>query len=145
VNEHADVDPANGTLPHVEDSGPTEPPPRDPGPGEVHRDGGPDADGFTAPEKITSVVRAVLARPSDDPKVAALLAAITSPIGRRWLVAPMLALLPPLDEPDEWDEWLAVLAGCALELTSDEAVVDVGEARGAARYMLQLLFEGAPG
>jgi hypothetical protein len=143
VNEH-DVDPANGTLPYVEDSGPTEPPPRDPGPEEVHRDGGPDP-GFTAPEKITSVVRAVLARPSGDPKVAALLAAMTSPIGRRWLVGPMLALLPPLDEPDEWDEWLAVLAGCALELTSDQAVVDVDEARGAARTMLQLLFEGAPG
>lgn len=101
----------------------------------------PESEAFTAPEKITSVVRAVLARPGE-PKVRALVAVITSPLGERLLLRPMLALLPPLDQPGEWDEWLAVLAGCALELASDGVNVDVDQARADARFMLAALFAG---
>jgi hypothetical protein len=101
----------------------------------------PEPEAFTAPEKITSVVRAVLARPGE-PKVRALLAVITSPLGDRLLLRPMLAMLPPLDQPGEWDEWLAVLAGCALELASDGVTVDVDQARADARFMLAALFAG---
>jgi hypothetical protein len=133
-----DVDPANGTEPYAGDqaSGP-----------ESARAGAPDGAGeiFTAPDKIVSVVRAVLERPAE-PKVRGLLAVLTSPLGKRLLLDPMLALLPPLDEPAEWDEWLAVMAGCALELASDGVTIDVDQAREHARILLAALFaEGPPG
>jgi hypothetical protein len=126
VSDYFDeVDPANGTEP-------------------VNGNGIPPMpEAFTAPEKIGSVVGAVLDRPSPEPKVAALLAVIASPLGHRLLVRPMLALLPPLDQPGEWDEWLGLLAGCALELVSDGVEVDVDQARESARVVLGLLFEGA--
>lgn len=132
-----DVDPANGTEPYAgEDHGETA---AVPGAG-----ASPGPDSFTAPEKISSVAQAVLAKPAE-PKVAALLAVITSPLGKRLLLQPMLALLPPLDAPAEWDAWLAVLAGCALELASDGVIVDVDQAQAQARYLLAELFAEGPG
>lgn len=120
--DFVEVDPANGTEPYAAD--------------------GAAAPLYTAPEKIASVVRVVLARPSADPKVGALLAVLTSPLGSRLLVRPMLALLPPMDEPDGWDDWLAVLAGTALELVSDGRELDVDQARADARFILAALFAG---
>jgi hypothetical protein len=105
----------------------------------------PPPGSFTAPEKIASVAQAVLAAPSGDPKVAAVLAAIVSPLGRRFLLQPMLNLLPPVDEPAEWDLWLALLAGVACELSSDGVDVDLAEAREQARDVLAALFEEATG
>lgn len=125
MSDFFDVDPANGSEPHFE-----------PPPSEL---------AFTAPEKISAVVREVLARPAADPKVGAILAVITSPIGDRFLLRPMLALLPPLDAAEEWDAWLAILAGCALELSSDGVELDVTAARDDARMLLQALFEDDPG
>jgi hypothetical protein len=98
---------------------------------------------FSAPEKIAGVAQAVLAAPSGDPKVAGVLGAIMSPLGRRFLLQPMLNLLPPVDEPDEWDTWLALLAGVACELTSDGVEVDLADAREQARAVLAALFEEA--
>jgi hypothetical protein len=135
---HPDVDPANGTEPYTEL------------PAESQQEAGTPADeqqpaDYTAPEKITSVARMVLARPAADAKVRALLGLITSPFGTRLLVQPMLALLPPLDDAAAWDEWLGMLAGFALELASDGVEIDVDAARVHAGYVLAALFEESPG
>jgi len=127
--EHVDVDPANGTEPYD---------PASDLPADSQQDAG-TSPAFTAPEKITSVVRAVLARPGE-PRVRTLLAVITSPLGDRLLLRPMLALLPPLDAADEWDAWLALLAGCALELVSDGVEIDLAEVQAEARFLLAALF-----
>lgn len=140
MSEFPDVDPANGTeVHHDSDAGMVAgESPSTPEADRVHETPAPEA--FTAPEKLASVVHAVLATPSGDPKLQAALAALTSSLGRRLLVEPMLGLLPPLDQPDEWDAWLSLIAGAALELTSDGAEVDVDLARQDARALLVALF-----
>lgn len=124
-----DVDPANGTERYDDGSAGTA--------------AEPSSERFTAPDKIASVARAVLSRPSGDPKVSALLAVITSGLGRRMVLDPALSMLPPMDDPGAWDGWLAMLAGCALELTSDGVEPDVAQCRENARQVLAALFEGA--
>ena len=142
-DQFVDVDPANGTE-EVKESGAgmvAGEIPSPPAPTPVHETPAPDS--FTAPEKIASVVQAVLASPGTDPKMRGLLAALTSGLGRRLLIAPMLEMLPSMDEPEEWDAWLEVLVGIALELTSDGVDLDTAEARGKARFILSALFEAA--
>lgn len=141
---------ANGTEPFVDSSTSgdgggdlpiVEPEPGMP-PGEIPAAGPPDL--FTAPDKIVSVVQAMLAKPSPDPKVNAVLRVLQSRLARNVIVNPVLALLPPLDAPDDWDAYLAMLVGCALELASDGVEIDVDVARDNARQQLAGLFdEGA--
>lgn len=131
--EHVDdVDPANGTEPFVElehgdanGGAPAEPAP----------------ERFTAPDKVVSVARAVAARPSADPKVSALVAVLGSRMGRALITDRLLELLPPLDDPDEWDQFLAMLVGVALNLTSDGLELDVDVCRQAGAELLGRVFE----
>jgi hypothetical protein len=97
-------------------------------------------DTFTAPEKLASIAHAITSRPTRDPKVNALLAMLTSGLGRRLVLDRALELLPPLDQPDEWDQWLALLVGCALELTSDGVELDVDACREIGRQTIMALF-----
>jgi hypothetical protein len=101
----------------------------------------PEPEPFTAPEKITNVVRAVLAKPAANQTVGMLLGFLTNPFGQRLVVKPMLSLLPPLDDPEAWDAWLEILVGCGLELVSDGKQVDIASARAQARALLGELFE----
>lgn len=128
-----DVDPANGTEPYRELEAPVP----------IAGDAPAEVVTFTAPEKIGEVVRAVLANPSTDPKMRGILSMLTSGLGRRLVVAPMLELLPPADAPEEWDAWLGLLVGCALELSSDGAELDVDASRIMARELLGALFRGS--
>src|SRR4051812_34174017 len=108
-DEFVAVDPAHGTEAYEDRPEPGQAPAAGAAPEEAPHDGrASDAAPalFTAPDKLSSVVQAVLATPSADPKVRGLLAALTSGLGRRLVLQPMLDLLPPLDEPDEWDAWL---------------------------------------
>jgi hypothetical protein len=128
--EPVDVDPANGTEPYVELE---------------HGDangGAPELpERFTAPEKVVSVARAVAARPSSDPKVSALVAVLNSRVGRSLITDRLLELLPPLDDPEEWDAFLAMMVGVALNLTSDGLELDVDACRQAGAELLGRVFE----
>jgi hypothetical protein len=127
--EPVDVDPANGTEPYVELE---------------HGDangGAPEPERFTAPEKVVSVARAVAARPSADPKVSALVAVLNSRVGRSLITDRLLELLPPLDDPEEWDQFLAMMVGVALNLTSDGLELDTDACRQAGAELLGRVFE----
>jgi hypothetical protein len=129
-DDYVEVDPANGTEPVDDDLlGPTM---------DIDL---PAAAVYTAPEKIAAVVQAVLANPTTDPKMRGLLGVLTSGLGRRMVLDPMMSMLPPMDAPEEWDMWLEVLIGVALELGSDDHVVDVDAARRRAGFILGALFE----
>jgi hypothetical protein len=108
---------------------------------DVRSDGEP---GFTAPEKISSVVERVLSAPTaGDPKLAAAMRALRA--GRRFgLFGPLLALLPPADDPAQWDSFLVLATGLALNLTSDGVDVDVDQAREAGAQLLAELYREQP-
>jgi hypothetical protein len=126
--DDVDVDPANGSEPYVDLE------PRD-------ANGSAPPVLFTAPDKIVSVARAVAARPGADPKVAALVSVLGSRVGRSLITDRLLELLPPLDDPDEWDELLGMLVGVALNLTSDGLELDVDACRSAGAELLGRVFE----
>jgi hypothetical protein len=101
-------------------------------------------DSFTSGEKIRSLLDLVMNAPPPDARTRSAVAAIKT-AHRFRLLRPILDTFPPLDEPGEWDEWIAVAVGVALNLVSDGVEVDVDELERHGALVLASLFEAAEG
>lgn len=96
---------------------------------------------FTSGEKIHSVVDAMQAQLGrDNSATGRLLRRLIKAVSMAGLLDSFRGQLPGWDQPDEWDQRLALAVGLALELVSDDCTIDVDASRAAARQVLDALF-----
>ena len=99
---------------------------------------------MTSAEKIAELRRLLQAELANgrDPQLASLYGAwrMTRPFVRR----PLERMLVDVDveNAEQLDAWLGLIAGAALELRSDDVDVDVDELRAGARELLERVFAG---
>jgi hypothetical protein len=94
---------------------------------------------FTSAEKLRAVLDAAQrGLAADSSSTARMMRRAIAAAGRFGLLEQLR--LPSWEEPEEWDQRLALAIGLGLELMSDGVELDIEAARGAARQALHVLF-----